>query len=174
MDYIIDIVKEKGVAELILNYKKRFEWVELIDKYTLCNNVNWASVSKRQDLPEDFIHEFKDKLCWLYICIYQSLTEDFIEKHKSYIPWKWISKYQKLSQKFIHRYREVLNWDMICTYQILSSKFIEEHHRYVKWLKIANHQHNLDAGFLAKHNNDIRRDMDNMEFYDALYEVDEE
>lgn len=172
VDIIRNIVKEKGVAKLIINYKKRFEWVDLIDNYTFDNKVDWASLSKKQILKEDFIQEFKDKVNWLYICIYQSLSERFIEKHKSYILWRWISKYQKLSMGFIHKYREVLNWDLLCTYQKMSSKFIEEHRGYVNWLKIANHQYNLDPGFLARHNHDIMRDTNDMEYHEGIENID--
>lgn len=166
LNIITDIVKEEGISKLILNYKKRLEWVELILEYTYDNKIDWSILSKKQELSEDFIHEYKDKLNWLYICIYQTLSESFIENHKHYILWRWISKYQKLTQNFIHKYKEVLNWDMICTYQRLSSRFIEKHRSYVKWLKIANHQSGLSAGFLIKHKNDIRRDLNVMEYYE--------
>ena len=92
MNYIIDIVKEKGVAKLIISYKKRFEWAEIIQKYTIGNNstTDWVSLSKNEELEEDFIHEFRDDVSWLYVCIYQSLSERFIERHKSYILWRRI------------------------------------------------------------------------------------
>ena len=169
MEIIRIIVKEKGVANLIMSYKKRFEWVEILQQYTNGEDltVDWIELTKNTVLSEDFIHDFKDNVNWLYICTYQSLSEKFIEEHKSYIRWRWISKYQKLSLKFIRKYKKVLNWDLICTYQKLSSTFIEEHHRYVRWLKIANHQNDLDPRFLAIHKNDIRRDMIIMDYYDA-------
>lgn len=162
MDYITDIVREKGISKLIIDYKKRFEWAELIQRY----KADWAELSKKQELTGEFIHEFRDKLNWLYICIYQTLPERFMENHKKYILWRWISKYQKLSLKFIHNYKDLLNWDLICTYQPLTSKFIEKHRDYVKWLKIANHQAGLSSGFLDQHKNDIRRDINDLDYYE--------
>ena len=167
LNIIRNIVEEEGLAKLILDYKKRFEWVEIIKKYTNGDLLtNWHLLTKNVELSEEFIHEFKDDINWVYICIYQTISERFIEEHKSYIHWIYISKHQRLTQHFIHKYRDVLNWDLICTYQRLSSKFIEDHYRYVKWLKIVNHQNGLDAGFLSRHRYDIRRDMDNMEYHD--------
>ena len=158
---IKNIVKEEGICKIIFDYKKRLEWVELIKEHTLDNKVNWAELSKLQ-LEEEFIHEFRNDLLWLYISIYQDLTEKFMEEHVKYILWKQISKYQRLSEGFMKKYKRNLDWTLLSTYQRLTARFIDRHRDYVNWLKIANHQKGLPSGFLARHNGDIRRDIDIM------------
>ena len=44
----------------------------------LLSYVNWKKISCNQDLSEDFIREFKEKLDWDWISEYQDLSEDFI------------------------------------------------------------------------------------------------
>jgi hypothetical protein len=40
--------------------------------------VDWDLISEYQELSENFIREFKDKLNWEKIKLYQILSEDFI------------------------------------------------------------------------------------------------
>jgi hypothetical protein len=40
--------------------------------------VDWKDISEYQQLSEDFIREFDDKVNWKIICENQQLSEDFI------------------------------------------------------------------------------------------------
>ena len=73
---LLNIVKEKGIVNIIETYKKHFEWLTIINKY----NNDWKCISEKQNLSEDFIREFQDKVDWKYISKYQKLSEDFIRE----------------------------------------------------------------------------------------------
>jgi len=54
-----------------------------------------------QELSEEFIEKFKDKVNWSAISIYQKLSEEFIERHADKVDWFHILNSQKhLSDKF--------------------------------------------------------------------------
>jgi len=43
----------------------------------------WIKISKHQNLSEDFIREFEDKVDWRWISMSQDLSEDFIREFKN-------------------------------------------------------------------------------------------
>lgn len=45
---------------------------------------DWSRTSRYQNLSEDFIREFQDKVDWFYISLYQNLSEDFKKEFKDY------------------------------------------------------------------------------------------
>ena len=99
-----------------LNYLNK----ELGTSYKSLNDVDWSYISQSQQLSEDFIREFKDKVNWNTISFYQKLSEDFIREFKDKVDWYYISSYQKLSEDFIRDNKDKVNW----LYK--SSKFKEE------------------------------------------------
>jgi hypothetical protein len=53
-----------------------------------CNNsIIWLKISCFENLSEDFIKEFKDKVDWYIISHYQNLSESFVEEFKDKIHW---------------------------------------------------------------------------------------
>ena len=59
--------------------KKKLEWQKYYDP-----DFNWNNpiFYFDNDLSEDFIREFKDKVDWKYITKYQNLSKDFIREFK--------------------------------------------------------------------------------------------
>lgn len=55
---------------------------------------DWVKISVMQELSEDFIREFQNKLNWYYISKYQKLSDDFIQEFKDKLDGKCISEYQ--------------------------------------------------------------------------------
>lgn len=53
----------------------------------LISRIQWNYISEFQELSEDFIREFKDKVYWHWISKYQKLSENFIRefKHRLYL-----------------------------------------------------------------------------------------
>jgi len=79
---ILDLVKEEGVVNMIENYVKELEKgklyilrEKLIEKY----KGDWSEISLFEELSEDFIREFQDKVNWGYIS-YHNYSEDFIRE----------------------------------------------------------------------------------------------
>ncbi len=55
---------------------------------------------------EDFIREFKDKVCWVSISWAQILSEDFIREFKDKVDWEYILDNQTLSEEFINEFKQ--------------------------------------------------------------------
>jgi hypothetical protein len=60
----------------------------------------WNTVCCKDDLSEEFIREFQDKVHWNCISASELLTEEFIIEFKDKVYWPFIFNHQKLSQKF--------------------------------------------------------------------------
>ena len=87
------------------NIKNKIEWEEYYNP-----DFNWDRISfYENELSEDFIREFKDKVNWEILSFYQTLSEDFIRKLKNKVNWRGISKHQELSEKFIREFKKELN-----------------------------------------------------------------
>jgi len=104
------------------------------------NKVCWYDISKCQPLSESFIREFKDRVCWSYISQYQSLSGNFIREFIYEVDWSCISKYQSLSENFIREFIYEVDWFNISAYQSLSENFIREFKNKVCWYDISKCQ----------------------------------
>ena len=52
------------------------------DYKDIITKEQWKDISKYQDLSEEFIREFQDKVDWYWISVSQKLSEDFINEFK--------------------------------------------------------------------------------------------
>ena len=100
----------------------------------------WNLLSCHEDLTEDFIRKFADKVDWYCISEYQHLSEDFIREFADKVNWCPISIYQHLSEEFIREFADRVNWICISEYQYLSEDFIREFKDRVDWFYISEHQ----------------------------------
>ena len=82
MNIITDIVKEKGITDMIFSYKQQMEWGEILEEH-----------------DDDFEE----------ICLHADLTTDFIDYYFEEIEWDHLST-RKLSYKILSRYQENINW----------------------------------------------------------------
>jgi hypothetical protein len=58
--------------------------------------------------------------------MYQQLSEDFIEDFQDKINWYLISRYQQLSENFIKEFQDKVNWNLISICQNFSNEFLQE------------------------------------------------
>ena len=103
-DGFMDLFLFKDLQLLVL------ESLDIIDvpsnKYSLLsqkyvNSQNWARLSYKEPLSEEFMEHFEKKLHWPLICQHQFLNEGFIHKFKNRMSWQQISSFQHLSLEFI-------------------------------------------------------------------------
>ena len=73
-------------------YKDKVDWHEI-------------SFSQQQELSENFIREFEDKVDWFFISCSQKLSENFIREFRDKVDWWGISRYQIISKNFIKEFR---------------------------------------------------------------------
>ncbi len=90
------------------------------------DRADWADISYRQKLSENFIREFQNKVDWYNVSRYQKLSEEFIREFKDKVDWRCFSKYQKLSEEFIREFKDKVDWYCVSRYQKLSENFIRE------------------------------------------------
>ena len=72
----------------IKDIKNKISWEEYYNP-----DFNWSDFNfyRNNQLSEDFIIEFKDKVWWRYITSTQKLSEQFIRKYNYRMDWKDIS-----------------------------------------------------------------------------------
>lgn len=87
--------------------------------------ISWHSISASQNLSEEFIEKFADRVNWYYISLCQKLSENFIERFVDRIDWCGISYRQQLSENFIEKFADKLDWYWISSRQNLSEEFIK-------------------------------------------------
>ena len=137
------------IVEEIPNIEKFFD--ENINNF----KVDYYKLSSSQQLSEDFIEKYINKVNWGCISQYQTLSEEFIEKHIDKVDWDWISIYQTLSESFIEKHSDKIHWGCISQYQTLSEEFIGKHKDKVNWVNISQYQ-KLSESFIEKYKNKLK------------------
>lgn len=164
---LTDIVKEKGISDIILDFKKHMEWGEILEKY----NNDFYEICEKEDLTEEFIEYFEDDIIWPIISI-KDLPYSILDKYQEKIVWgiyivnnkpsenilrdfhynfkgafddnddrdDWymVSAVCKLSEDFLHRHREKIHWSAY----INNTEFIED--LYDNFKDIIMHQNFID------------------------------
>ena len=108
------------------NITKRVNKYLGTDYKGLITEEQWIDISKRQNLSEEFMNEFQDKVNWRLISTYQKLSESFIRKFQDKVDWHRISEWQDLSEDLIREFQDKVDWYWISIYQKLSEDFINE------------------------------------------------
>ena len=105
--------------------------IEFIERHIdIINNFNlWSNVCQMQDLNEDFIEKYKDKVKWKDITKYQNLSENFIEKHLDYIKGFSSDLIQRndLSEQFLEKHIDMFNITDLARFQTVSKEFREKY-----------------------------------------------
>lgn len=53
-------------------------------------NLDWFGLCYDRKLSENFIKEFKNKICWPVVSMCQTLSEDFIREFQDQVNWYFI------------------------------------------------------------------------------------
>ena len=108
----------------IKNIKNKLKWEKYYDPAFDWNDYTFYLDN---NLSEDFIREFQDKVDWLYISKFQTLSEDFIREFKDKVWWRNIFVEQKLSEDFILEFKDEAYaynyWTYAFEFQQLSEEF---------------------------------------------------
>ncbi len=104
------------------------------------DKINWWNISGKQNLSEDLIREFEDKVIWQQISSKQMLSENFIREFQDKVDWACISYYQNLSEDFIREFKDKVDWYSISHRQKLSENFIREFQNKVVWKWVSSYQ----------------------------------
>ena len=162
-DFIIEFKNEIHIGEILSRYKLSENCIReifIIEKgltqkekmkkedgctWTLKDRWEsfWKHISSSQELSEDFIREFQDRVDWTLISKHQKLSEEFIREFQDRVDWEKISRYQRLSEKFIGEFKDKVDWEKISWNQKLSSQFLLEFKYYIYW-NIINQRKDMD------------------------------
>lgn len=87
--------------------------------------INWISISRDEDISEDFIRRHVDNICWTLLK--KEFSEEFIEEFIDKLYIEGIVKKQKLSENFWkkHLYNNYVKLSYVFKYQNLSEEFVE-------------------------------------------------
>jgi hypothetical protein len=98
----------------------------IIDDEIRSMSSDWHKISRKGVLSAEFIHEFRDKVDWVWICISQKMSMEFIYDHREYISWVNLVINHDLTEEFMRDHIEFIEgyWLYIAQYQPLSEKFI--------------------------------------------------
>lgn len=129
--YINNLINRYPIYSNILKY---LNVGDIFNLYNVTKNKNvlpylrseWLKISMNIELSEEFMREFKDKICWGNISKFQTLSENFIREFQNKVDWYYISEYQILSEKFIREFEDKVDWFNIFKHQNLSEDFKNE------------------------------------------------
>ena len=135
-DFFIDQIKEKYIVEEIFQMKERMEKLEEWDAFIETSDNNWINIARTQNLSEEFMREFFDKLNdvhFLYwIIMKQQLSEEFMREFQDKFlerAWYYITREQQLSEEFMREIQYKFDkscWQIIFRHKTLSGEFKRE------------------------------------------------
>ena len=135
---LTDLPYELGrdIIDQIINRATMGE--ELIEKYAWLweREGLWRSISYHQQLSEQFIDKYKDKLSWKNLCETQRMSEKFIEEHLSYTKM-WMDtlvEFHTFSEQFLDKYFGMINPVFVARCENLSEEFIKKHFKDDEYL----------------------------------------
>jgi hypothetical protein len=115
--YLVKVLEKQKISEDTLKV--------LANTEDLFYEEEWETISKFQDLSEDFMRLFQDHLDWELISEKQYLSEDFIREVES-VDLYSVSENQYLSEEFILEFHDHVNLsDILSSQYDLSEKFLE-------------------------------------------------
>lgn len=110
------------------------------------DRMDTATISKHQNMSEDFMREHATVIKWKYVCR-RPLSESFMVEMCNYVDWAVISKHQKLSSSFILKFKSYLDPNLVSRHQQLDMSFIEHNRPWLKMPIISQYQ-NMTIDYL--------------------------
>jgi hypothetical protein len=87
-----------------LSYRKfDEEFLRKLARSVKANDQFWFLISQYQDLPSDFINQYRNKLGWHSISEFQNLSEPFMLNHINYLKLDRLRKNKKIPEPIKNR-----------------------------------------------------------------------
>jgi hypothetical protein len=114
---------------------------EVVIKYK--DKIDWTMLPTFHQLNERFVEIFMEKFDYFQLFKHNNFSESFLIKHEKL--WNSNAKYsvcrfQDLSEIFIEQYADKLNWELISEYQYMSIGFIIKNSHLICEKKLKNNQ----------------------------------
>ena len=119
---------------------------DIIIKYS--DKLDWDSLSKNPNLSSYIIDRYNDKVSWKDISIYnKTLNEDLVCKYKKKLEWTFLPLTFPITIAFIEKVKHCINWLMACRYYKLSTDLIEQYKEQIYWYSLS-YNLNIDINTL--------------------------
>lgn len=143
-----------------------------IDNLHQISPNSWIDIiiDNENELSDEFIEIYKEKIDWYILCIYQKFSDNFIINNHEFIRWETFVIHQKISKNILIKFQKKINWDLYSTNSYINEDIIETFDDKFNWefLKIKN----FSDKFIKKYMNKIN--WSNLTFDDldrySLYE----
>ena len=152
MDTLLDILKERGVANVVLYYSRLMTYIPIIQKYIdNKNTTDWDLLCKdEKGLSINFLTDLRDKLNWDLLTIHQDFNDEIILKFEKRLNWDLISEHQQLSVFLCDKYKDKINWVKLSNSNCFDKEFIRQFKDYIDWSMISNYRSMLSPSFLKE------------------------
>ena len=116
-----------------MKFSVRQELNKILEKYKWksIKDVDWYNISYDQELSEEFIREFQDKVHWYNISYYQELSEDFMREFKDKPNWVCISYHQKISEFFVEEFKDKLDLNLLLEKDMITQEFFNSLYKVI-------------------------------------------
>lgn len=103
------------------------------------NKVNWDTLSRYEQVSENFIREFQDYINWKFISGSHRFSINLLREFKDKVNWSEITR-QDLNKKTIEEFKDKVDWNWICQFRVCDEDFIRKYRNNVNWNYIAEYQ----------------------------------
>lgn len=156
LDWDIISSRQKLTQSTIEEFTDYVNWEQIFHNQTLSTNFirkyinklndnSWKAICAFQELDEQFLRDFKDKVDWGIICINQKhIKEEFFEEEEIKGCYKMSQITQReLSLPWLERHANEFDeqsWNNICCFDDLSEKFMDKHSDKLNWMTTSGNQ----------------------------------
>lgn len=112
-----------------INYQKVS--IDFINQYIIaCQNsnkeINWNVISKKSNLPNEFMDKYKKQLNWTVISEFHELSLEFIQRYESDIYWIFINSNLSITDEIILKYLRRMDFGILSGNSNVSENIIEK------------------------------------------------
>jgi hypothetical protein len=117
---------------------------------------SWVDIiiDNENELSEEFIELYKNKIDWYIICIYQKFSDKFIERNYKNIQWDTLVIHKNISKYILNKFSDNINWELYSTNPYLNEYIIDIYHDKFNWniLQLKNSSNKFIQKYIKKIN----------------------
>lgn len=143
-NFLLEKVKEKYIVNYILNLSYIQELNDYKEKLEIKYLYNWKKISNKENLSEDFIYFFKEKIYFKSLSFNRNikLSKEFIINNVDLLNWNGLSIFQNLNYKEItDKFNKKIDWDNYSKYQNVTVNIIIDNIDKINWNNLIMNNH---------------------------------
>ena len=117
------------LKSIYIHKKITVDFIEKTHKYLQFDSTSekWCFIFEYNIVPETFLHKYSsefDSEVWSVVSAFQELSEDFMCEYKDKLDWEEISQNQRFSKEFATRFKDKIEWTHVITRQMFDFDFL--------------------------------------------------